>query len=175
MKKSTKIVLGIVTAVVIIAGIVIAVHPEIIGLPSGQAAENAPPAPQGGVNLNKSDFEIFSMLEVLFNKSLPYAQILPYISALHMEVYGRDDMNAQQLLQWFEADYAMDGWTPHGVYPQYASDWVGYHEAWTRGADARSVSIGEGAAVLSAFGHETVYIVAHGVATTYWQFWNLVR
>jgi hypothetical protein len=178
MKKSTKIVLGVVTIVVIM--FVVASYLGVIdlsviwkrGVPDN---ENIPPTPEGGMNLNLSDLELFSILQVMFHKTLNYAQVQPYFDALRMEGYGRDDMDAQQLRQWAEANYAQAGWTSQGTTTQYAADWVAYHEAWTMGADARSISVAEGAGVTAVFNHEIAYIVSHGPATTYWQFWNVVK
>lgn len=174
--KNKNLIVGI---VVVVAIFVLAVHfgyINIAGLHIGRDSDRPDtPNPSAEIDLNLSDFEIFGILETIAGRQLSYDNVQPYIGALHMRVYARDDMAAQQLLQWFEAKYAQDNWTSHGVLPQASSNWVGYHEAWTAGTNARSVSVGEGAAVSQAFGHDTVYLIAYGPATTYWQFWNAMR
>lgn len=121
-------------------------------------------------DLGLSDFEIFSALEILAGKSLNYAEVSPYIDALHMKVYACDSYDAVTLLEQFEAEYATEGWTASGRAPQPSSSWTAYHEYWTQTTNARSVTTAEGAAVTSTFNHDTVYLLAYGPATTYYQF-----
>jgi len=83
-------------------------------------------------------------------------------------------MDAKTLQELFEAQYVQDGWQSQGKTMQASTGWVAYHEVWTQTTNARSVSIGEGAAVLQAFNYETVYLVAYGPATTYYQFYTAV-
>lgn len=125
-------------------------------------------------DLGLSDYEIFSMIEVMYGNDLQYDEIQPYIHSLHMKIYGRNNMNAVTLQQLFEAQYVQAGWQSVGKTMQMSTGWVAYHETWSQTTNIRSVSIGEGAAVLQAFGYETLYLVAYGPATTYYQFYNAV-
>lgn len=175
---SKVIVVVVVIALVAIALLYSGFLPETFTVtsPSGTLPETPGDTPTGNeVELSLSDFEIFSLLEVLLGKSLSYAEVSPYISALHMKVYGRNDMSAYELLQWFEAEYTSEGWSSYGTTFQSGTGWVAYHEIWTKVLNARSVSIGEGAAVTSALGYDTIYLTAYGPSTTYLQFWDVVK
>jgi hypothetical protein len=178
--KNTKIVIGIIVVLAVIVGAMyLGVIPDVANIQTSvnnQNNQNALPESTCNVNLDLSDTEKFTILETFFDKDLNYAVITPYIHSLNMEAYGCNNMNAQTLLEQFEAEYAIDGWASYTIVPEFRSDWVGYHEVWTRGSDARSVSVAEGAAVTAVFpGYATVYLVAHGPMTTYIQFWEEVN
>lgn len=176
MRKETKIIIGVIIALgVIVGAMYIGAIPDTLDIQTAVNGQNLIPEQVCDIDLQVSHMELFSILEVLFNRDLDYGVMTHYMDALHMKVYGCNNMNAQTLLEQFEATYARDGWASQMVIPQYSNDWVGYHEIWTRGTDARSVSVAEGASVTAVFpGYETVYLVAYGPATTYYQFYNEV-
>ncbi len=171
-KKYVKYIAGVIIVLVVIVGAMyLGLIPDYANIQTAVNGQNTIPEDTCNVNLHLSVMEKFTLLETMFNKDLNYAIMTPYISSLHMEVYGCNDMNAQTLLQQFEASYAVDGWASYAIMPEYRSDWVGYHEVWTRGTDARSISVAEGAAVTAVFpDYATVYLVAYGPMTTYIQF-----
>jgi hypothetical protein len=178
MKKEWKIVIAVIVILAVVVGAMyLGVIPDALDV---QSAVNGPGAmPEEttcNVNLDLSDTELFAVLELFFEKDLNYAQVAPYFDSLHMIGYGCNQMNAQTLLEQFEASYALDGWASAIRTPQYKSNWAGYHEIWTRGTDARSMSVAEGAGVTMMFPeYATVYLVAYGPQTTYYQFYALVK
>ena len=176
MKKETKIIAAVfIVLIAIVAAMYLGLIPDYANVQSAVNGGDTLPETTCNVNLGLSKAEKFQILETLFGKDLQYAIIEPYIDALHMEVYGCNVMNAQTLLQQFEAEYVLDGWKSVFMLPKAGNDWVAYHEVFIRGSDARSVSVGEGAAVSEIYSYETVYLVAYGPQTTYYEFYNQVK
>jgi hypothetical protein len=177
MKKETKIIVGVIVALgAVVGAMYLGIIPDRIGVQTAVNGQDLLPESACNVNLQVSKMEMFTVLETMFNNDLDYAHVSPYIDSLHMTMYGCNNMNAQTLLEQFEASYSVDGWSSQVVMPQARSDWMGYHEIWTRGTDARSVSVAEGAGVTLVFPeYATVYLIAYGPATTYYQFYNEVN
>lgn len=126
--------------------------------------------PEGSVKLKYSDFEIVHIIEILRGKDLVDMDVLPYVDALHMEVYGVNDKTANEVHQEYKVEYAMDNFISYAETADYHSGWTAYHEIWYKGLNGKSISVGDGASVTSAYDYDTMVLLSHGPLTTYVDF-----
>lgn len=176
MKRSSTIV-GI---IVIIAAIVIVL--SYLGYIPGLSAlfdigslggdGDLPDALQSEIsNIEEySKTDIYYMLVTLSGKTLNYDEALAHINALDMKAYGFDGKQYTDVMTQFDAEYVADGFTLQGSLPISSSNYHGALNAWTKGTTAKAVIAASGSAITSAYGHDTVALLASGLYSQYVSF-----
>jgi len=173
MKPISIIIVAIL--VIAVAGVFILSAMGMINLP-GFDILGGSDAPPGGVKQVYSDLEVVHVLEVMFGRDLVDQDVLPYVDALHMELYGVNDQTAYEIYTWYQNKYTDEGYTSLADTYQFHTGWGAYHEIWYQNNTlmGKSVSVGDGAAVKTAYDYDTMVLTSYGSMTTYEDFIRVV-
>ena len=131
--------------------------------------------PANSTKLTLSDNDIFIAFETLSGQDLTYSTFVPYIDALHMEMWGINGNDALSVLNSYSSKYVGEGWMSLGRNTQANTGWVAYMEGWFINQNAKGVITGEGAAVTQVYGYDMIVLTSYGPLTTYNQFLNELR
>jgi|GEM_PF-6679128 len=167
--KPTTILVIFLAIVLVIAGVFVAIYlgflPDITGL---NITDND--NPEGAEKLTFSKLEIVHVIEILRGKDLVDQDVLPFVDSLHMELYGIDGKSAYDVHQEYKTMYEEDEYVSQAYNADSHSGWVAYHEMWSKGFNGKSISVGDGTAVTTAYGYDTMILTSYGPLTTYANF-----
>lgn len=117
-----------------------------------------------------SKTDIYFMLVTLRGKTLNYEEAMMHINALNMKAYGFDGQQYDEVLAQYGVEYTTQGFTLEGVLPISRTHLDGAVHAWTKGATAKAVTAGSGYSITTAYGHDTIALLAYGTYTQYVSF-----
>lgn len=120
-----------------------------------------------------SDRDIFTAFEVITGKDLDYATALGYIRALHMQMCGIDDKTYTTVLDQYKAFYENQSYVFVSQSIISSSNWYAVTALWRSvdSTEAKAIIVGSGSAVVLAYGHDTMILIAYGPTATWYQFW----
>lgn len=122
-----------------------------------------------------SNREIHTALCYLTGKALPWLQTNAFIDSLHIEIYGKNDVNYLDMETYYNTLWTADGYTVYVRGYAYHTGYSVYSAMFTKGGDGRGVTAGSGAGITSYYGYDTMIMVGHGPLTTWIAFLTLIN
>jgi hypothetical protein len=143
-----------------------------LNLPDQNEQNDVPPAAELQPFSNR---EIHTALCYLTGKDLPWLQTNAFIDSLHIEIYGKNNVNYLDMETYYNNLWTADGYTVYVRGYAYHTGYTTYSAMFTKGGDGRGVTAASGAGVTSYYGYDTMIMVGHGPLTTWIAFLTLIN
>jgi len=164
-------IIGIIAVVVIVMILFFAVSFGYIDNPLESILPDSD-TPPDSATCDFTDAQILEMIELMSGKNLDTGVGIGFVRSLDMQACGTAAHTSEQITAHYKALYA-DDWYLLGEQPHSGAGWVANTLVWGNANTfasstwVKSILTGDGTAVQTYYGHDTMTITAEGTSITY--------